>query len=190
MPDVVGDIGTTDAGSGLCRPFVSPSICSMTRTGEVSTPTADAFRQHIANRWVLCGNTSIFGDNAGDIGLELLADGRWFNLFPGPSGSTVRGAGPGEEGTWVMDDVASPPEQPFAIGLDISGAGRISTHPVFAASPPYMRLDNNGFFIGNYVLDPSVPVGTMRCGTDGGVRDAGGTDGSDAATEDVRSAVP
>jgi hypothetical protein len=152
-----------DAGGAPCTPFVSPAICSQTPMGPVMTPTLDTFRKVLAARWVLCGSPSVFGNGGRDIGLEIVNDGTWYKLYPGPVGSTVRGAGFDEEGKWEVISTGSPPEQPFQLNLNIFGSGTVITHPVFAATPPAMRLNNNGVFVGNYVLDPTVPVSTTRC---------------------------
>jgi hypothetical protein len=125
----------------------------------------DAFRNAIAHRWLLCGKQSIFGQDKGDIGLEILPEGVWYKLYPGPGGSTVRGAGFDEEGKWEIIPISSGPGdiQPYQLNFNIFGSGSIYTHPVFSATPVAMRLNNNGVFVGNYLLDPSVPMGTSRC---------------------------
>jgi hypothetical protein len=78
----------------------------------------------------------------------------------------VRGAGFDQEGKWDTIVVGTPgvDPQPFQLNLSIFGTnGTLYTRPVFAATPPVMRLNNTGVLIANYVLDPSVPVGGTRC---------------------------
>src|SRR5262249_15219974 len=47
--------------------------------------------------------------------------------------------------------------------VGFSTSGTVIPAPVFASTPRAMRLDNNGVFVGNYVIDPTVPVGNVRC---------------------------
>jgi hypothetical protein len=160
-----GSAGTGMGGSGdtaACRPFIPPSICSQNPVGQVATPNLDAFRAAISQRWVLCGKMSIFRTDGRDIGLEITADGHWYRLFLGPGGSTVRGAGLDEEGSWDTVTVGNE-SQPFQLNFTIFGSGMIYTRPVLAVTPRAMRLDNNGVLIGNYVLDASVPTSSGRC---------------------------
>ena len=160
-----GGAGSSGVDAGACRPYSAPAVCSQNPTGEVITQTMDAFRNAIAKRWFLCGMQSIFGQNQGDIGLEISPDGVWYKLYPGPEASAVRGAGFDQEGKWEIITVSSGPGdiQPYQLNFDIFGSGTIITHPAFASTPAAMRLNNNGVFVGNYVLDPSVPVGASRC---------------------------
>jgi hypothetical protein len=129
------------------------------------TQTLDVLRAAISHRWLLCGNQSVFGQSGGDNGLEITPDGHWYKLYPAVGGGTVRGAGFDEEGTWTAQLVSSVPSdpEPFELDMEIFGGGGIGAYPALASTPQAMRLNNNGVFTGNYVLDANVPVGTVRC---------------------------
>jgi len=113
----------------------------------------------MAGRWVLCGNQSVFADNGGDVGLEITTDNHWYKLFPAQGATTIRGAGFDEEGTWEALDVGDH----FQVNFNVFGSGFIITAPVFASTPQAMRLNNEGVFVGNYVIDPTIAVGSARC---------------------------
>jgi len=157
-----------EASSSRCASVARPPACSQNPTGQVVTATLDVFSAAVSQRWLLCGNQSVFGPSGGggDDGLEITPDGHWYKLFPAVGGGTVRGAGFGQEGTWTALSVPQTPtdSQPFQLNLQDLGGGTLITHPVLASTPPAMRLDNEGVYVGDYVLDESVPVGSVRCG--------------------------
>jgi hypothetical protein len=111
------------------------------------------------HRWILCGRESAFAVDGGDIGIDIAQDKHWYKLYLGENGSTIRGAGFDEEGTWEALDLGDH----FQVNFQIFGSGTVITAPVFAAMPQAMRLDNFGVFRGNYVLDPTIPEGSVRC---------------------------
>ena len=167
--DVGSDKRVIAGDAGDCRPYSPPNVCSQNRTGNVITLTKQAFSDAIAHRWLLCEKPSIFGRDGDDIGLEILPDGTWYKLYLGHEGSTVRGAGFDQEGKWEMILVPSgngslgDSNQPYQLNFNIFGSATLITHPALASTPIAMRLSNNGVFVGNYVLDSSVPEGTARC---------------------------
>ena len=73
--------------------------------------------------------------------------------------AAIRGAGWDEEGTWTALDLGDH----FQVNFNISGSGTVITAPVFASTPRAIRLDNNGVYVGNYVIDPNIPTGSVRC---------------------------
>jgi hypothetical protein len=119
----------------------------------------------MTGRWLLCGDESVFAADGGDVGLEISADNHWYKLFPAQGGATIRGAGFDEEGTWTSLDLGDH----FQVNFEIFGSGTVITAPVFASTPRAMRLNNNGVFVGNYVIDPTVPTGSVRCAVDAAV---------------------
>ncbi len=159
----VADDGPADAASATDASCTAPlgPACEQTPTGQVVTQTVDAFRAAISHRWLQCGSQSVFGRNSGQVGLEITADGHWYNLYPSDGGGLVRSAGVGAEGTWMelLFPQSSDDPQPFQLNLYVPGEGEVITHPVLASTPRAMTLDNEGVFIGNYVLDPSGPGG-------------------------------
>jgi hypothetical protein len=122
----------------------------------------DALRQAISGRWILCGHQSVFGVDRGDIGLEITPDNHWYKLYEAEGFGTIRGAGFDEEGTWTALNVGEDSSTP-QLNLDIFGSGTVITSPVLASMPRAMRLNNNGVFVGNYVIDPTFPMGSVRC---------------------------
>jgi hypothetical protein len=113
----------------------------------------------MVGRWLLCGHESVFAVDGGDIGLEITADQHWYKLFTAQGAATIRGAGVDEEGTWTALDLGDH----IQVNFQILGSGTVITAPVFASTPRAMSLDNNGVFVGNYVIDPTVPTGSVRC---------------------------
>jgi hypothetical protein len=158
-----GTSGTASGGAtgsgGSCGAPPASSLCSQNPTGPVAVHAEPDLLAAMVGRWVLCGRESVFAVDAGDVGLEITADHRWYKLYTAPGAATVRGAGFDEEGTWTALDLGDH----FQVNFDIFGGGTVITAPVFASTPRAMRLDNNGVFRGNYVLDPTVPTGSVRC---------------------------
>src|SRR5262249_48289647 len=147
---------------GNCSVQVS-SLCSQNPTGPVIPHSMDALKAAMGARWLLCGtHESVFGVDQGDIGLEITADNHWYKLYAAEGGGTAGGAAVDEEDAWraLLAGAASttPP-----VNFDIFGSGTVITAPVFASNPRAVRLNNNGVFVGNYVVDPAVPAGTVRC---------------------------
>ena len=150
---------TDGGGRPTCDGQPASSLCSQNPTGPVAVHTMSDLLAAMPGRWLLCGNESVFARNGGDVGLEITADNHWYKLYPAEGAATVRGAGFDQEGTWTALDLGDH----IQVNFDIFGGGTIATAPVFAAMPQAMRLNNEGVFVGNYVIDPSVPAGTLRC---------------------------
>jgi hypothetical protein len=123
----------------------------------------------MTGRWVLCGTESVFATDGGDVGLEITADNHWYKLFPAVGAATIPGAGFDQEGTWSALDLGDH----FQVDFNIFGSGTVTTAPIFASTPRAMRLDNNGVFVGTYVIDPTVPTGSVRCAPASDPRDGG-----------------
>jgi hypothetical protein len=152
--------GTTDGGDGsTCAAPPMSSLCSPAPAGLVGAGSMSDLLATLPGRWLLCGHESVFGVDGGDVGLEITADNHWYKLFAAQGAATVRGAGSGEEGTWDALDLGDH----IQVDFDILGSGGIATAPLFASTPRAMRLDNNGVFVGNYVIDPTIPMGSLRC---------------------------
>ncbi len=162
-----GSESTADASSGydgpICAPLPASPLCSQSPTGTITVQSMSDLVAAMTGRWILCGNESVFAVDGGDIGLEITADNHWYKLYEAQGGTTIRGAGWDQEGTWTALAVGDGFGDHFQVNFDISGSGTVITAPVFASTPQAMRLDNNGVFVGNYVIDPSVPTGSVRC---------------------------
>jgi hypothetical protein len=154
---VMPDAFASDAGP-LCGRPVS-ALCSQNPTGPIALNSLPDVLAAMTGRWVLCGDESVFAADGGEVGLEITADNHWYKLFPSQGAATIRGAGFDEEGTWTSLDLGDH----FQVNFDIFGSGTVTTAPVFASTPRAMRLNNNGVFVGNYVIDPTVPTGSVRC---------------------------
>jgi hypothetical protein len=151
--------GGSGAAGPVCEALPASSQCAPNPTGAVVVASRDDLVTAMVGRWLLCGHESAFAVDGGDVGIEITADGHWYKLFTAQGGTTIRGAGFDEEGTWTEEDLTDH----FQVNFDIFGSGTVITAPVFASTPRAMRLDNNGVYVGNYVIDPSVGVGTVRC---------------------------
>jgi hypothetical protein len=150
----------TDGGAEpICDFLPASPLCSQNPTGPVAVSSMSDLVAAMSGRWLLCGTESVFAANGGDVGLEITADNHWYRLYPAPGGATVRGAGFDQEGTWSAIDLGGA----FQVNFDIFGSGTVITVPVFASTPRAMRLNNEGVFVGNYVIDPTVPAGSQRC---------------------------
>ena len=74
--------------------------------------------------------------------------------------------------TAMGGDASSPPpsgatdggERPTCDGQPVSSlCSQNPTGSVAVHTPRAMRLNNEAVFVGNYVIDPNVPTGTLRC---------------------------
>jgi hypothetical protein len=119
-----------------------------------------AFLAALPGRWLLCGgHESVFGVDGGDVGLEITSDNHWYKLYAAEGAATIRGAGMNEEGTWTALDLGDH----IQLNLNILGSGTVITAPVFESTPRAMHLDNNGVFRADYVIDPTIAMGSARC---------------------------
>ena len=151
---------TVDGGAeAICDGPPASYLCPIDPPSS-SLLSMSALLAALPGRWVLCGHKSIFAVDGGDIGLEITSDNHWYKLFAAPGAATVRGAGPNEEGTWRAIDLLGDHVQ---VSFDIMGSGTIPTAPLFGSMLRTMHLNNNGVFKGDYVIDPSVPTGSVRC---------------------------
>jgi len=156
------EASAADAGSSCGRP--ASALCSQNPTGPIALNSMSDVLDAMTGRWLLCGDESVFAAGGGDVGLEITADNHWYKLFPAQGAATIRGAGFDEEGTWTSLDLGDH----FQVNFDIFGSGTVITAPVFASTPRAMRLNNNGVFVGNYVIDSTVPTGSARCAPEPG----------------------
>lgn len=136
---------------GKSAPVAPSAACSTAPQGSLRPDTEDAFRDLIVGGWLLCSPESTFGTND-EQGLVIYEDQRWAKLFDQGEGEFVPGAGWGLEGTWEsLDTSASNGPGVYQLNLNIDGSGTVITTPLLAEEPEYMRLDNNGVFVGDYV---------------------------------------
>jgi len=179
--------GADGASEATCATRPTSPLCSQNPSGAVSVTSSSDLLSVMPGTWLLCGDQSIFGVDAGDVGLEITADNHWYKLFPAQGGGTVRGAGFDQEGTWTSFDLGDYVQ----VNFDIFGSGTIITVPAFASTPRGMRLNNNGVFVGTYVIDPAVATGSARCALTSTAGDAsvppspGNADGGNAPACDV-----
>lgn len=131
---------------------VAPSeACNRAPQGSLKPKTEQAFRELIAGNWLLCSPESTFG-TTDEQGLVIYENFRWAKLFEQGDGELVPGVGWELEGTWESldtSDVNGPGV--YQLNLNIDGSGTVITTPVLAEDPVYMRLNNNGVFVGDYV---------------------------------------
>ncbi|HEY6726258.1 MAG TPA: hypothetical protein VI197_19615 [Polyangiaceae bacterium] len=138
-------------GDGKAAPVAASEACSAAPRGSLKPETEAAFQDLIVGSWLLCSPESTFG-TTDEQGLVIYSDYRWAKLFDEGAGELVPGVGWGLEGTWESldtSDVNGPGV--YQLNLNIDGSGTVITIPVLAEEPVYMRLDNNGVFVGDYV---------------------------------------
>jgi hypothetical protein len=160
-----GGAGTPGADGGaeaMCPPVRTSSLCAQLPTDPVPANSLTDLLALMPGRWILCGYESAWAVDGGDVGVEITADHHWYLLFEAQGGGTVRGTASNEGGTWsALENDAGAAVQ---VNFDNAGGGTVITSPVFSSTAPRtMHLDNNGVFIGNYVIDPSFPTGNVRC---------------------------
>ena len=141
--------------------YVPPNSCAAPESN-ILGPVATIGELHalLLGEWLLCGATSVFGSKD-EIGIELIADGQWFKLYPDGNGGVQRGQGPDRQGTFEALDNGD------AVQLNLtlaSGVGAITT-PQFSINPRKVRLNNNGVFKADYVSNDAE--GRCAPGTSG-----------------------
>ena len=160
QPSTGSDSSVMPEDAGLpCNALPASALCSQNPTGSIALNSMSDLLAAMTGRWLLCGDESVFAVDGGDVGLEITADNHWYKLFPAQGAAIIRGAGFDEEGTWTALDL----DDHYQVNFDIFGSGTVITAPVFALTPQAMRLNNNGVFVGNYVIDPTFPTGSVRC---------------------------
>src|SRR5260221_4569718 len=103
-----GSAGTSGGSGGSCPPLRASAQCEPNPTGSVPLTSMDDLTAAMLHRWILCGgHESVFAIDGGDIGLDITSDNHWYKLYLGENGSTVRGAGLDEEGTWEALDLGA-----------------------------------------------------------------------------------
>lgn len=125
--------------------------CSTSPQGSLKPETIEAFHDLIVGSWLLCSPESTFG-TTDEQGLVIYDNYRWAKLFDQGDDELEPGVGWGLEGTWESldtSDVNGPGV--YQLNLNIDGSGTVITLPVLAEKPAYMRLGNNGVFVGDYV---------------------------------------
>lgn len=139
-------------------------------TGVETPGSYEALHKYLVGVWVLCTPDAIkqnpdLKDALGEWGLVIDSDGRWAALFQAES-ELHRSAGWGTEGRWeVLDTGGMNRFATFQLNLTIDGGGQLTFAPMFATSPPLMRLQGHGMMPGRGVMQgpampgPAVPPG-------------------------------
>lgn len=98
--------GTPPGPAPVCGRFRSP----------VDVTSAEQAASLLVGTWTLCGTDSLLGPAPpGEVGIEFLADGRFFVLVRQPDGTVIRGSGPNDAGTWT-DVATEPPYAQLSLG--------------------------------------------------------------------------
>jgi len=119
-----------DAGSGGCG---HP-------TGPITPSAVGQVQDLLVGAWTRCGDTSVLGDPAGEVGIEFTADARFHRLVRDADGTTIRAVGDGQEGTWtVLDTTSANGPGSFQLNLQVMG-GSVPTFPLFFGTPPFVRF--------------------------------------------------
>jgi hypothetical protein len=114
-----------------------------------------AVRARLVRQWMLCGKDSLFG-GAGEAGLEIAEDGRWYLLDAQPDGAISRRLGATDSGTWELQDTSFM-NGPGVFQLNFLATGRMwASNPAFADGPHKLRL-NDSMQPGTYVAAGEPP---------------------------------
>lgn len=145
---------------GTSNPAATPetnALCSAWGHYDRTVLTEAEFKQKILGRWMLCGETSIFGTN--EAGLEITADHTWYKLLA-TSGGVVRATEPSDYGTWEDIDTSSM-NGPGWFQLNLStNVGTVMVSPKFTESPVKMAVSNMAVYDAVYVREGQpVPAG-------------------------------
>ena len=145
------DATTNPTGKEEAQSYPSDNeACAAVENGIEPTPTERRFVELFVGIWSLCNTPSVFGSD--DAGLEIAADGHWWKLADDLAGGLTRAEGWGNEGTWaVLDTSVMNGPGHYQLNLAIDGSGTVTSQPVFATTPPKMRLNNMGVYVGDYV---------------------------------------
>lgn len=131
---------------------------------EPFSPTSEAeFRSAMIGTWLACSKPTFLGSD--EDGVEVRADGRWSKLYRTSKHSFVRASGPGNEGTWETIDTSFMNGRPtYQINFNLEGTGGyVSATPALsgqASDVTKVRLDNNGYFVVDYIAAPTQTVVT------------------------------
>ncbi len=115
------------AGTGACGALADP----------IEPTSIEHVEELVTGVWIRCAGVSFLGMEAGEVGIEIASDGRWFLLYEAADGSLIRTEGVDHEGMWSVQGY--PGNYEFDVG--VLGRGGEGSHPVFFASPSRsMRL--------------------------------------------------
>ncbi len=125
-------------------------------TQPITPVDVEQVRDLLVGTWTRCGDASVVGDPAGDVGLEFGSDGRFHRLVRAADGTIIRGAGAGLEGTWIVYDTEG--SGIYQVDLQVEGRGVVVTLAVFLASPPFVRFTGFGIVPGADYLRGEPPA--------------------------------
>ncbi len=110
--------------------------------GPVELTSVAEVEQLLVGTWVRCGETSVLGPVLpGEVGLDILADGRFFRLYDDSQGGLTRGDGPGQEGRWeVIDNTVMNGPGSYQVNLTVEGVGTFHAPAVVLERPVHLRL--------------------------------------------------
>ncbi len=160
-----------DETAGVARyepwtgPAPVPGLPPGVGTGECGQPadpvtlsTVAQVQDLLVGAWALCGDRSVLGDTADEVGLEFSADGRFRRLVLDAAGNRIRAVGDGNEGTWdLIDSTAINGPGSFQLDLRIMGRGTVPTFPLFLETPPFVRFVGDGLTGADYLRAEPLP---------------------------------
>ncbi len=158
-----GSVSAGGSGMGGARGGSTPTsndvarvtaICGQPEAGVEPTPTAAAVEAALVGAWLYCSGARIFSRS--DVaGLRFDQDRSWRFLLPDSGGGLVGGTGFNNVGSWsIVDTTAMNGPGVFQVNLDLPGLGGNAVFPVFATTPPKMRLSTMMGYIDYAALDP------------------------------------
>ncbi len=109
-------------------------------TGPITLSSVEQVRELLVGTWILCGDTSVLGDPADEVGLEFTADGLFYRLVHGAGGRTIRAVNEPQRSWTVTDITAMNGPGWYQVDLLIVDGGSLITRPVFLTSPPFVHF--------------------------------------------------
>ena len=146
----------TGNGSGCLEPlgqtrssYVAPQSCTAPEAIVLGhAASIGELNALFLGQWLLCSPTSVFGTED-EIGLDVIADGQWFKLYPDGNGGVTRGQGPDRQGRFEALDNG----EMVQVNLTLASGLTAITTPQFSSSPRKVRLNNNGVYKADYVFN-------------------------------------
>lgn len=131
-----GSPSTVDLPAGATADEVAKAseYCEETESGIIAMPDGTMVKELLVGRWLLCGGSVLFGRND-TAGIRFESNGTWSFMLAGEDEGLVDGQGFDNTGGWNVLDTGQ-------TNLDRAGGGGDGTFPVFATTPPKLRVSS------------------------------------------------
>jgi hypothetical protein len=141
------------AGGSVCVPTAPapealslPALACAPPPGAPSSLTTVAdYTAAVVGRWTTCSGMSLFGAGDCAVGLEIVADGTYYELYPAGAGHVTRGLGLAQRGTWSISNALANGAGNFQIDMvPIGGFGSEAILGWMEECPRRFSASNNG----------------------------------------------